>query len=87
MVIRFVVIVMTWLFSTTPAHAYLDPGTGSMLLQGLIAAIAASTLFLRGRWSAFKSLCARLFGRPSSQTTPAAHDRNIPPTPPTPPTP
>ena len=26
---------------TAPAHAYLDPGTGSLLLQGLIATIAA----------------------------------------------
>ena len=27
---------------TTPAHAYLDPGTGSLLLQGLIATLAAA---------------------------------------------
>jgi Na+-transporting methylmalonyl-CoA/oxaloacetate decarboxylase beta subunit len=26
---------------TAPAHAYLDPGTGSLLLQGLIASVAA----------------------------------------------
>lgn len=25
----------------SPAHAYLDPGTGSAILQGVIAAIAA----------------------------------------------
>ena len=27
---------------TVPAHAYLDPGTGSLLLQGLIATMAAA---------------------------------------------
>lgn len=27
---------------TTPAYAYLDPGTGSILLQALIGGIAAS---------------------------------------------
>ena len=28
-----------------PAHAYIDPGTGSILLQGLLASIAAIGLF------------------------------------------
>jgi hypothetical protein len=32
---------MAVLFLTTPAYAYLDPGTGSILLQGLIGGIAA----------------------------------------------
>jgi hypothetical protein len=27
---------------TKPAHAYLDPGTGSLILQGLIAGLAAA---------------------------------------------
>ena len=26
---------------TSPAHAYLDPGTGSLILQGLVAGISA----------------------------------------------
>ena len=30
------------LFVPRPAEAYLDPGTGSMLLQGLIAVIGAT---------------------------------------------
>ena len=29
----------------TPAYAYLDPGTGTMLLQGLIAAISGALAF------------------------------------------
>jgi hypothetical protein len=32
------------------AHAYLDPGTGSMLIQGLIAAIAAAGVLIRVYW-------------------------------------
>lgn len=75
MVIRLLVIAL--LLSSTPAHAYLDPGTGSMLLQGLLAAIAASMLFLRGRWAAFKAFCARLFGHTPSASN--SHDRNEPP--------
>ena len=33
---------MAVLILTTPAYAYLDPGTGSILLQALIGGIAAS---------------------------------------------
>lgn len=44
------------LFCTSmPAYAYLDPGTGSILLQGLIAAIAASTATVSLYWSRIKS--------------------------------
>jgi hypothetical protein len=43
------------LIATRDAHAYLDPGTGSMLLQGLIAGIAAASVVLGGYWSKVKS--------------------------------
>ncbi|MFN7942559.1 MAG: hypothetical protein U0X73_13275 [Thermoanaerobaculia bacterium] len=33
-----------------PAYAYIDPGTGSMILQGLIAALAALALTIRLWW-------------------------------------
>lgn len=32
----------------TPAHAYIDPGTGSLLLQGLAAALITGLAFVRG---------------------------------------
>ena len=32
--------------SATPAYAYLDPGTGTIILQGLIAAVGAVMGFL-----------------------------------------
>jgi hypothetical protein len=37
------------------AYAYLDPGTGSILLQGLIAAIAGIAVAGRLYWSRIKS--------------------------------
>jgi hypothetical protein len=43
------------LIATRDAHAYLDPGTGSMLLQGLIAGIAAASVVLGGYWSKVKA--------------------------------
>jgi hypothetical protein len=30
-----------------PAHAYLDPATGSIILQAVIGAVAGATLFFR----------------------------------------
>lgn len=37
-----------------PAHAYLDPGTGSALIQGVIAAIAAVGVTLKLYWHRIK---------------------------------
>lgn len=45
------------------AHAYVDPGTGMLLWQGLIAAVGAVLVFMRNPWQALKRLFARLFRR------------------------
>lgn len=50
---RLIVITLV-LFSSTEAHAYLDPGTGSILIQGLIAAIAGGLFTLRMYWQKVK---------------------------------
>lgn len=38
-----------------PAHAYLDPGTGSMVLQAVIGAIAVGGAAVSVYWARFKS--------------------------------
>ena len=43
------------LISADDAHAYLDPGTGSMLLQGLIGGIAVASVAIGGYWSKVKA--------------------------------
>ena len=43
------------------AHAYLDPGTGSIVLQALVALIAAGAVTARHWWSRVKAFFA--FGR------------------------
>ena len=40
--------------ATGPAYAYLDPGTGSILLQGLIAGVAGGIVAARLYWSKVK---------------------------------
>lgn len=38
-------------FSAPKAHAYLDPGTGSFLLQMLVAALVGCAVFFRTIWA------------------------------------
>ncbi len=48
----------------TLAFAYIDPGTGSALIQGLIAAIAAVGVTLKLYWHRFISLFHRKAAQP-----------------------
>lgn len=45
--------------ATQEAHAYLDPGTGSMLLQGLIAGLAATSVVVGRYWYKLRSYFVR----------------------------
>ena len=62
----------TW---TSNAHAYLDPGTGSMLVQGLIAAIAGAVFFLRDKLSLLGHFLKRLT-KSSKKTKATDNDNN-----------
>lgn len=44
---------------SAPAHAYLDPATGSIILQAAIGAVAGATLFFRTSLYRIKSLFSR----------------------------
>ncbi len=41
------------------AHAYLDPGTGSMMLQAIVGAVAAAAIVGRLYWSKTKDFFMR----------------------------
>ena len=56
------------------AFAYLDPGTGSMLLQALIGGGMAAAYFLRRYW---QSLRNRLSGRPNDPDGPRSDAREV----------
>ena len=51
------------LLIASPSHAYLDPGTGSIILQGLLAGMAVGIGLLRRYWQQFKSFLAKQTGR------------------------
>jgi len=45
------------------AHAYIDPGTGSMLVQAALAAVAAASVSIGIFRRRIRSFSSRLFGR------------------------
>ncbi len=55
-------LLMMFIF-TKPAYAYLDPGTGSMLLQGLIAVFMVVITTAGIYWNRLKSFLGRFMGR------------------------
>ena len=60
-------VLITSLILIQPVYAYIDPGTGSMLLQGLIAAVAAGLVVIRLYWQKMKAF---LFGRGQKDNSP-----------------
>jgi hypothetical protein len=41
------------------AHAYLDPGTGTMIIQGLIGAAAAASVAIGAYWHKIKQFFSK----------------------------
>jgi hypothetical protein len=52
---------------TPPAHAYLDPGTGSYIFQLLLAAVVGLAFVIKVFWSRIKSFFSRLLSRNQAQ--------------------
>jgi len=48
---------------TPEVHAYFDPGTGSMVLQLLMASILGFLFTLKTYWGKFKGLLKNLIGK------------------------
>ena len=52
-----------WLVLASSASAYVDPGSGMLLWQGLIAAIGAVLVFFRNPLAVIKAWIKRLRGK------------------------
>jgi len=52
---------------TPPAHAYLDPGTGSYIFQLLIAGVVGLAFVIKVFWGRIKGFFTRLFSRTGEQ--------------------
>lgn len=55
--LTFVILIL----NTNYAYAYLDPGTGSIILQAILGAIAAGLTFFTNFWLKVKNFFKRIF--------------------------
>ena len=63
------IVLLTQVVLVEDAHAYLDPGTGSILFQAVVAAIAGAAMALRMSWGWIRGV----FSRRRPQTVPESH--------------
>ena len=49
--------------TTTNSYAYLDMGTGSYIIQAILAGFFASLFFLKVYWFKFSNFISKIFGR------------------------
>lgn len=54
---------LLFISSFCPANAYLDPGTGSMIIQVLIATFAGVIYAIKLQWNNLKVFCSKLFSK------------------------
>ena len=52
-----------WMILHSSAYAYVDPGSGMLLWQGLVALIGAVLIFFRNPIQTIKSWIARIRGK------------------------
>ncbi len=50
--------ILTCLAFTSKAHAYIDPGTGSLMLQALIGGVAGGLFMIKIYWRRLKEMFA-----------------------------
>jgi hypothetical protein len=73
--------VLVALAASPPAHAYIDPGTGSLILQGLIAAFVGAAFALKNfYYTKVKRVIDFILGRKPAPS----RDDDAPPSPPPP---
>ncbi len=58
-----VLTVMVFISLTQPAFAYIDAGTGSLILQALLGGLVGFTAFLKLYWYQVKEFFAKLTGK------------------------
>ena len=59
----FIFTILSVIIFPNHTYAYLDPGTGSIILQAIIGFLAASVTAISIYWSKFKSLISRIFNK------------------------
>ena len=63
------ILVAVWFLTPRDAHAYLDAGTGTFLLQFIVSLFVGTFIIVKLYWSKLKALFAKLFGMSTSEKT------------------
>ena len=62
--LAFILMSIFWvLIFVNQSYAYIDPGTGSMLVQAVLAAVAVASVSIGIFWRRIRSFLDRLFNR------------------------
>ena len=62
-----VIVCVYYLCGISNAYAYLDPGTGSIILQAILGFIAATAATISIYWTKFKSIINRIFKKETKE--------------------
>jgi len=57
------IVAITYLAPLRTAHAYIDPGTGGMLLQLLLGGVAGALVIIKLYWYRLRETLDRVLGR------------------------
>ena len=66
-VIKFMGITLLFITASSPAYGYIDPGTGSLIIQGVIGAIAAIAVTVKLYWHKLKLFFLRRGDHPENK--------------------
>ena len=58
---KIILSIFIFFLSSVKAYAYLDPGTGSMIIQALLGVLAAIRAYITLYWRKFKNLINKIF--------------------------
>tara|TARA_X000000368_G_scaffold404532_1_gene380683 strand:- start:692 stop:895 length:204 start_codon:yes stop_codon:yes gene_type:complete len=58
---KIILSIFIFFLSSVKAYAYLDPGTGSMIIQALLGVLAAIGAYITLYWRKFKNLINKIF--------------------------
>jgi hypothetical protein len=64
---KYIFLLIVFLFYANSAQAYLDPGTGSFILQMLVAGLLGGLFTLKIYWRKIKSFFTNIFTKTSTE--------------------
>ncbi len=64
---KFIGITLFFVTAASPAYGYIDPGTGSLIIQGVIGAIAAVAVTVKLYWHKLKLFFLRRGDHPENK--------------------